>query len=82
MSKQGVYDQLTSSYGERFSAQAANYAMDNLSGIDWNENALSKAQDYQGMDMSPESIRDQLTSSHGEQFTAAEADYAVSHLSK
>ena len=30
MSKQGIYDQLTSEYGEKFDAEAAQYAIDNL----------------------------------------------------
>lgn len=33
MSKAGIYNQLTSEYGERFSAEAAQYAIDNLN---WN----------------------------------------------
>ena len=81
MSKQGVYDQLTSEYGEKFSAQAAQYAIDNLTNIDWNANALAKARSYQKeMSMSPDAIRDQLTSDNGEKFTADEANYAIQHL--
>lgn len=80
MSKAGIYDQLTSEYGEKFSAEAAQYAVDNIS-ADWNANALAKAKDYQDtMAMSPDAIRDQLTSEYGEKFTAEEADYAVAHL--
>ena len=30
MSKQRIYDQLTSEYGEKFDAEAAQYAIDNL----------------------------------------------------
>jgi hypothetical protein len=37
MSKQGVYDQLTSEYGGQFSAEAAQYAIDNVQ-TDWNAN--------------------------------------------
>lgn len=81
MSKQGVYEQLTSDAGEQFSASAAQYAIDHLTDVDWNENALKKAKDYQdNMSMSPAEIHDQLTSSAGEQFTQAEADYAIQHL--
>lgn len=81
MSKQGIYDQLTSEYGEQFSPEAAQYAVDNLQ-ADYNANALAKAQSYQDdMNMSPEAIRDQLTSEYGEQFTQEEADYAVANLS-
>ena len=41
MSKQGIYDQLTSEYGEKFSPEAAQYAIDNMQ-ADWNANALEK----------------------------------------
>ena len=81
MSKKGVYDQLTSSYGEGFSADAAQYAIDNMTGVDWNTNALAKAQEYyMGMSMSKSAVYDQLISEYGEQFTASEAQYAVDHL--
>ena len=80
MSKQGVYDQLVSEYGEKFTAEAAQYAIDNVK-ADWNANALAKAKEYQDqMHMSPAAIRDQLTSTYGEKFTQAEADYALQHL--
>lgn len=80
MSKAGVYDQLTSEYGEKFSPEAAQYAVDNLK-ADFNANALKKAQSYQEqMAMSPEGIRDQLVSEYGEKFTPEEADYAIQNL--
>ena len=80
MSKKSVYDQLVSQHGEKFSAAAAQYAIDNMK-ADWNANALAKAKSYQDtMNMSPASIRDQLTSVNGEKFTKAEADYAMQHL--
>ncbi len=80
MSKAGLYDQLTSEYGEQFSQEAAQYAIDNVV-ADWNENALKKAITYQEtMSMSPNAIYDQLISEYGEQFTAEEAQYAVDNL--
>lgn len=80
MSKAGIYDQLTSDMGEGFSAEAAQYAVDNLN-ADYNKNALEKAKSYQSqMAMSKDSIYDQLTSSYGEKFTAEEAQYAVNNL--
>lgn len=80
MSKQGIYDQLTSQYGEKFPAEAAQYAIDHVQ-ADWNKNALEKAKSYQSqMAMSAEAIRDQLTSQYGEKFTPEEADYAIQHL--
>lgn len=82
MSKQGIYDQLTSEYGKQFSEEAAQYAVDNVK-ADWKENALEKAKTYQeNMAMSPEAIRDQLTSEYGEKFTQEEADYAIENLNK
>lgn len=80
MSKAGIYDQLVSEYGEQFSPEAAQYAIDHLQ-ADWNANALAKAKTYQeSMSMSPAAIRDQLVSEYGEKFTPAEADYAMQHL--
>lgn len=80
MSKQGVYDQLTSEYGGKFSVAAAQYAVDNVKS-DWNANALAKAKDYQKQQsLSPSAIHDQLTSAAGEKFSTAEADYAITHL--
>lgn len=80
MSKQGIYDQLVSEYGEKFSTDAAQYAIANMK-ADWNANALVKAKTYQNtMNMSPSAIHDQLTSAYGEKFTKAEADYAIQHL--
>jgi len=46
MSKQAVYDQLVSKYGEKFPKDAAQYAIDNVK-ADWNKNALEKAKSYQ-----------------------------------
>ena len=80
MSKKGIYDQLTSSYGEGFTAEAAQYAIDNLQ-VDYNKNALEKAKTYQSsMHMSKQKIYEQLTSSYGEGFTKKEAQYAIDHL--
>ena len=80
MSKAAVYNQLTSELGGQFSAEAAQYAVDNVE-ADWKENALKKAKSYQEtMSMSPSAIYDQLVSEYGEQFTAEEAQYAVDNL--
>lgn len=80
MSKQGVYDQLVSEYGEQFSPEAAQYAIEKVQ-ADWNKNALMQARQYQErMAMSRARIREQLMSPHGEKFTEAEADYAIQNL--
>ena len=80
LSKQGVYDQLTSDAGDSFSADAAQYAIDNVK-ANWDKNALIKAKDYQDkMSMSANDIQEQLTSQDGEQFTPEQANYAIQHL--
>lgn len=79
-SKAGLLNQLTATYGEKFSQAAADYAVAHVK-ADYNANALIKAKEYQDdMNMSPAAIHDQLTSSYGEKFTNAEADYAIAHL--
>lgn len=80
MSKAKIYNQLTSEYGEGFSAEDAQYAIDNLV-ADYKANALAKAKSYQeNMHMSKSRIYDQLTSEYGEEFTAEEAQYAIDNL--
>ncbi len=80
MSKAGIYDQLTSEYGEGFGADAAQYAIDNAD-IDYKENAVKKAEQYGNrMNMSKTGIYDQLISEYGEQFTPEEAQYAIDNI--
>lgn len=80
MSKQGIYDQLTSEYGEDFDKKSAKYAIEHVK-ANWKKNALAKAKSYQkDMHMSKSAIYDQLISEYGEQFTAKEAKWAVNHL--
>ena len=62
MSKRGVYDQLVSENGEKFSAEAAQYAIEHVK-ADWNKNAVAKAKSYSdSMHLSKAGILDQLTS--------------------
>ena len=78
MSKQGLYDQLTSEF-EQFTPEAAQYAIDNVN-ANWKENALKTAKSYQEYaDMSTSAIYDQLISEF-EQFTPEEAQYAIDNL--
>lgn len=80
MSKAGIYNQLTSEYGDKFTPEAAQYAIDNVQ-ADWNKNALKKAKTYQDtMAMSPSAIYDQLISEYGEKFTPEQAQYAIDNL--
>lgn len=79
-SKKGLYDQLTSEYGEGFPEDAAQYAVDNVD-ADWKAEAVEAAElYYYDMNMSKSGVWDQLTSEYGEQFTEAEADYAIGQL--
>lgn len=80
MSKQGIYDQLTSEYGDQFDVETAQYAIDNLN-VDYKENALKCGENYKKtMHMSKARIYDQLTSENGEKYTAEEAQYAIDNL--
>lgn len=80
LSKAGLYDQLVSEYGGKFSPEAAQYAIDNVN-ADFMANALKQGQSYQDtMALSPEAVRDQLASEYGGKFTPEEADYAVQNL--
>ena len=80
MSKTGIYNQLTSEYGEWFSVDAVKYAINNLK-ADYKKNALEKAKEYQDMThMSRNEIYKQLISEHWEWFTAEEAQYAIDNL--
>lgn len=81
MSRAGIYQQLISEHGEQFTAEEAQYAVDNLV-ADYYANALEKAKSYRdNLAMSPDRIYEQLISEYGEQFTAEEAQYAVDNLS-
>lgn len=80
MSKQGLYEQLTSEV-EGFSKKSASYAIKHVQ-ANWNKNALEKAKSYQKNEkMSRNAIYDQLTSSV-EGFTPSQARYAINHLPK
>lgn len=80
MSKKGLYDQLSSSAGEKYPAEAAKYAVEHVK-TDWKQNALKSAQNYlKIMPMSRQGLYEQLTSSAGEKYTAEEAQYAIDHI--
>lgn len=81
LSKADIYDQLTSSYGDKFSPSDAKFAVDNLEGVNWNQNALETAKNYlNNLHLSKNDIYDQLTSQYGGKFTSEQANYAVNHL--
>lgn len=77
MSKKALYDQLVSEYGSKFSADAAQYAVDNVK-TNWKENAVKEAEQYLELfPMSKEELYDQLIAEYGGQYTEEEAQYAV-----
>ncbi|UXR79075.1 MULTISPECIES: Ltp family lipoprotein [unclassified Staphylococcus] len=80
MSKEMIYQTLTSNDGDKFPADAAQYAIDNLH-ADYKQNAVKKAESYANdMNMSKNEIYDQLTSPYGELYTQEEAQYAIDHM--
>jgi hypothetical protein len=80
MSRQGLYEQLSSSAGEGFTPGQAQYAVDHVH-ANWKQEAVESARSY--LDMTPMSraeLIDQLTSSAGEGFTYEQAVYAVNKV--
>ena len=79
-SKQGLYEQLSSSAGEGFTQAQAQYAVDHV-GADWNKEAVQSARSYlEMMPMSRAELIEQLSSSAGEGFTYEQALYAVNKV--
>lgn len=80
LSKSKLFDQLTSKYGEKFSIEATQYAVDNVD-VNWNENALEIAKVYkESMSTPPSEIYKKLISEDGEAFSKEEAQYAINNL--
>lgn len=73
--------QLTSSAGNQFTPEQAQYAVSH-SEADWNEQAVDAAKGYisSGMGFSRSSLVEQLTSSAGNQFTPEQAEYAAGQV--
>ena len=79
-SKQGLYEQLTSSAGEGFTPTEAQYAVDHVN-VDWNQEAVESARQYLATSsFSRSGLIEQLSSSAGEGFTYAQALYAVNKV--
>ncbi|MGO4534506.1 Ltp family lipoprotein [Leifsonia sp. 2MCAF36] len=80
-SRQGLIDQLTSSYGNGFPVADATLAVDSLN-PDWNAQAVVAAKAYMssGQGFSHDSLLDQLTSPYGNNFTPEQAAYAVGQV--
>lgn len=80
-SRQGLIEQLTSSYGNGFTVPDATTAVDSLN-PDWNAQAVVAAKGYlaSGMGFSHDSLIEQLTSSFGNAFTPEQAAYAAAQV--
>lgn len=80
-SRAGLFQQLTSEYGEGFVPEDAEFAIAYLEGaglVDWNAEAVGSAKAYLDYSsFSRNGLYDQLTSEYGEQFTPDQANYAL-----
>jgi Host cell surface-exposed lipoprotein len=76
-SKKGLFDQLTSEYGEGFAKKDVTFALNHVK-ADYNAEAREAAESYlDSGHFSHNSLMDQLTSEYGAQFTKAQAAQAV-----
>lgn len=79
-SEKGLFQQLTSEYGDGYPEEAAQYAIDNIE-VDYSAQALKSAENYLNlMPMSDSELFDQLTSQHGDGFTSDQAQFAIDNL--
>lgn len=82
LSKHALYNVLVSDAGDKFSPEAAQYALDNIN-IDYKDNALKTAKTYlKFAPLSDKELYVQLTSKNGGSFTHEEAQYAIDNLKK
>jgi C1A family cysteine protease len=83
-SRQGLFEQLTSEYGEGFEAADAEFALAHIEqagGVDWNQEAVEAAQSYlEFKGFSRQGLFEQLTSEYGEAFTAEQANFALDQV--
>ncbi len=76
-SRQGLIDQLSSAYGDKYAVQDATIAVDSLN-VDWNAEAVQSAKSYLKLTaFSCQGLIDQLDSPYGEKFTVDQATYGA-----
>ncbi|WP_396426217.1 Ltp family lipoprotein [Lactococcus cremoris] len=82
MSKQGLYDQLTSEYGSQMTVDEANNAINRIDPlVNWNNLAILSAKSYRETgNLTGQALIDQLTSEYGSRFTPEQAQYEVLHI--
>ncbi|NME88611.1 Ltp family lipoprotein [Corynebacterium stationis] len=79
-SESELAEYLTSPYGEVYTDQAAQYALDNID-ADWNAEALESAESYlRHSHYSYEGLHHQLSAESADNFTDAQARYAVDNV--
>lgn len=77
-SRQGLIDQLDSSFGSNFQVADATWGVDHA-GADWDDQAVDCAKGYiaDGQGFSRQGLIDQMTSAYGNKFTEEQAEHAA-----
>lgn len=76
-SKQGLIDQLASSFGDQYPVSVATAAVNSLN-VNWNAEAVQAAKQYLRTEsFSCQGLIQQLSSAFGDKFTLAQAQYAA-----
>jgi hypothetical protein len=76
-SREGLIDQLSSDYGDRYSVADATFAVDSLN-IDWDSQAARAAKSYLELKgLSCDGLIQQLSSSYGDKFTESQAAFGA-----
>jgi len=76
-SRQGLIDQLSSEYGDKYAVADATAAVDSLD-VDWNAAAVETAKSYLDMSgFSCQGLIDQMTSEYGDKYTVDQATYGA-----
>ena len=76
-SRQGLIDQLSSDYGDRYPVSDATFAVDSLK-VDWDAQAVRAAESYLSLKgFSCDGLIQQLSSSYGDKFTESQATYGA-----
>lgn len=79
MSRQAIYEQLSSKQGEHYAVETVEYAMNRLQ-VNWGEIAVQKAKAISdAFHSSKRSIYEDLSSAEIDKFTKEEALYAIEH---
>ncbi len=80
-SKQGLIDQLSSEYGEKYPVETATRAVEFIEEngmVDWNEQAYMSAKLYLSFEeFSEEDLVEQLSGEYSEGFTREQAEYGA-----